>query len=642
MIRGYGHVKAAPSRGGAAEVGRADGRLARRTARALAAGSRRAPGRARPRHRSRSRTRRCRRRPISGRSPDPRDGDARRTTPGTAPWPASVCRTAVHPVPAGLRFVAARLAAIAAPSLECPPCRPAPLPLRSHDHRPFRRRRVAATARRRRPRAAGRRSGPSVMGLFHQYANWLVSISWKRFFVLSVLLLLVAVILQHLPPFSYTVGSVAAGSHTVAVVRRCRRCRRSPPGYRHRRRRRRRAPTSRRSRSRRRTTRATTSSSRSTATASASRPTSRSTATAFASARARHRRASGASAASSAAAARRVDRRRRHRDQAAARRRQRSGARGGQGSARGGGRGDPRVAEGDRRGGPGGGSRKPPTSAPPSVPSSAPPTADRRPHRQAHARPQVRRLPDRSGVAGDLLLGDPEDRLQAHHPGRGQGRGRDRDRRLGAAQAPGRRGAHGGDAGPGRAALPVQHAGLDRPPDRDRPAAREHDAEEPDRAAAGVDAVDARVEPGAAQPRPRDGGDPALPRDPEGADGRPPAGEHQRPRGPALGRVPADDDPVAGRERDQARPRAEGRGRHAHGRGRDRPRPAGRHRRRHRPRLRPRRHRRHRHRPGQHPRAAEAALRRQGIDGRRRQSAERHDRHPDRAVPGAAREGDSA
>ena len=46
--------------------------------------------------------------------------------------------------------------------------------------------------------------------------------------------------------------------------------------------------------------------------------------------------------------------------------------------------------------------------------------------------------------------------------------------------------------------------------------------------------------------------------------------DDRRPRGPALGRVPADDDPVAGRERDQARPRAQGRGRHADGRGRDR------------------------------------------------------------------------
>jgi signal transduction histidine kinase len=57
-----------------------------------------------------------------------------------------------------------------------------------------------------------------VVSLFRQYANWLVSISWKRFFLLSLLLLLVAVILQHLPPFNYTVGSVADGSHPLAVV----------------------------------------------------------------------------------------------------------------------------------------------------------------------------------------------------------------------------------------------------------------------------------------------------------------------------------------------------------------------------------------------------------------------------------------
>ena len=37
-------------------------------------------------------------------------------------------------------------------------------------------------------------------------------------------------------------------------------------------------------------------------------------------------------------------------------------------------------------------------------------------------------------------------------------------------------------------------------------------------------------QPGAAQPRPRDGGDPALPRDPEGAHGGPPAGERRRSR----------------------------------------------------------------------------------------------------------------
>ena len=38
--------------------------------------------------------------------------------------------------------------------------------------------------------------------LFHAYANWLVSITWKRFFLLSLLLLILATILSNLPPFS--------------------------------------------------------------------------------------------------------------------------------------------------------------------------------------------------------------------------------------------------------------------------------------------------------------------------------------------------------------------------------------------------------------------------------------------------------
>ncbi|MBL8352902.1 MAG: sensor histidine kinase [Burkholderiaceae bacterium] len=46
-------------------------------------------------------------------------------------------------------------------------------------------------------------SAASVRG-FHAYAGWLVGISWKRFFVLSLLLLLVAGLLQHIPPFSWT------------------------------------------------------------------------------------------------------------------------------------------------------------------------------------------------------------------------------------------------------------------------------------------------------------------------------------------------------------------------------------------------------------------------------------------------------
>jgi Histidine kinase/Histidine kinase-, DNA gyrase B-, and HSP90-like ATPase len=40
---------------------------------------------------------------------------------------------------------------------------------------------------------------------FHRYAAWLVSISWKRFFLLSILLIAMAAIVQSLPPFSYKV-----------------------------------------------------------------------------------------------------------------------------------------------------------------------------------------------------------------------------------------------------------------------------------------------------------------------------------------------------------------------------------------------------------------------------------------------------
>ncbi len=40
---------------------------------------------------------------------------------------------------------------------------------------------------------------------FHAYASWLVSISWKRFTVLAVLLLVFSAVLQSLPPFSWRV-----------------------------------------------------------------------------------------------------------------------------------------------------------------------------------------------------------------------------------------------------------------------------------------------------------------------------------------------------------------------------------------------------------------------------------------------------
>jgi len=41
---------------------------------------------------------------------------------------------------------------------------------------------------------------------FHVYASWLVSISWKRFFVLSLLLIIIMAILKDIPPFTWTMS----------------------------------------------------------------------------------------------------------------------------------------------------------------------------------------------------------------------------------------------------------------------------------------------------------------------------------------------------------------------------------------------------------------------------------------------------
>jgi signal transduction histidine kinase len=54
---------------------------------------------------------------------------------------------------------------------------------------------------------------------FHGYSGWLVGISWRRFAVLALLLVVVASILQNLPPFSWRWTYVANSgrSHSVAV-----------------------------------------------------------------------------------------------------------------------------------------------------------------------------------------------------------------------------------------------------------------------------------------------------------------------------------------------------------------------------------------------------------------------------------------
>jgi Histidine kinase len=51
----------------------------------------------------------------------------------------------------------------------------------------------------------GERFAPLVRA-FHVYANWLVSISWKRFFLLSLLLMILAGVLSNIPPFTWTIS----------------------------------------------------------------------------------------------------------------------------------------------------------------------------------------------------------------------------------------------------------------------------------------------------------------------------------------------------------------------------------------------------------------------------------------------------
>ncbi|MBE0547174.1 MAG: hypothetical protein IH627_05815, partial [Rubrivivax sp.] len=48
------------------------------------------------------------------------------------------------------------------------------------------------------------RFSAAALRAYHAYGSWLVSISWKRFIVLALLLLIVVGILHDLPPFTWT------------------------------------------------------------------------------------------------------------------------------------------------------------------------------------------------------------------------------------------------------------------------------------------------------------------------------------------------------------------------------------------------------------------------------------------------------
>jgi hypothetical protein len=52
-----------------------------------------------------------------------------------------------------------------------------------------------------------KQSGSGMAALYRRYAEWLVSITWKRFFLLSLLLLVVTGILSNLPPFNWDLAT---------------------------------------------------------------------------------------------------------------------------------------------------------------------------------------------------------------------------------------------------------------------------------------------------------------------------------------------------------------------------------------------------------------------------------------------------
>jgi len=52
-----------------------------------------------------------------------------------------------------------------------------------------------------------KQSGSGIAALYRRYAEWLVSITWKRFIVLSLLLLIVTGMLSSLPPFSWDLAT---------------------------------------------------------------------------------------------------------------------------------------------------------------------------------------------------------------------------------------------------------------------------------------------------------------------------------------------------------------------------------------------------------------------------------------------------
>jgi len=69
------------------------------------------------------------------------------------------------------------------------------------------------------PDSRWQRLAAASVRAFHAYAGWLVGISWWRFALLSLLLLIVSAILQHLPPFSWKISQTVVADEAPKPTR---------------------------------------------------------------------------------------------------------------------------------------------------------------------------------------------------------------------------------------------------------------------------------------------------------------------------------------------------------------------------------------------------------------------------------------
>ena len=78
------------------------------------------------------------------------------------------------------------------------------------------------------PPSPWQRFAAASVRAFHAYATWLVGISWKRFFLLSILLIIGMAILQDLPPLTWRISETI---EHVTPKPRSRSSRRSQPWH---------------------------------------------------------------------------------------------------------------------------------------------------------------------------------------------------------------------------------------------------------------------------------------------------------------------------------------------------------------------------------------------------------------------------